>query len=109
VNTPLLVVPNLRLAAALERLVDAAGVTTNVALDLVPIGVDSGGTANGDGIVLLCLPLLLPPFGSLALTASASAEALAFFSTSSLSASAAPTNERAVGSISAASASNSPS
>jgi hypothetical protein len=69
VEPPLLVVPLLRLATALERLVDAAGVTTNVAPDLVPIGVgvDAGGTANGDGIVLLCLPLLLPPFGKLSL------------------------------------------
>ena len=64
---PLLVVPLLRLATALERLVDAAGVTTNVALDLVPIGVDAGGTANGDGVVLLGLPLLLPLFGKLSL------------------------------------------
>jgi hypothetical protein len=71
VNPPLLVVPRLRLATALERLVDAAGVTTNVAPDLVPIGVDAGGTANGDSIILLGLPLLLPPFGKLSLSLSA--------------------------------------
>jgi hypothetical protein len=67
VNAPLLVVPNLRLATALEQLVDAARETTNVAFDLVPIGEDAVRPANGDGIVFLCLPLLLLPIGSLAL------------------------------------------
>ena len=66
-NAPLLGVPSLRFATAFERLVDAAGETTNVALDLVPIGEDAVRPANGDGIVFLCLPLLLLPIGSLAL------------------------------------------
>jgi hypothetical protein len=107
---PLLGVPNLRFATAFERLVDAPLETMNVALDLVPIGEDAVRAPNGDGIVFLWLLLLLP-LGSLALglriSCSASAATLAFLAASSFSASAASANERAVGSISAASFSNS--
>jgi hypothetical protein len=67
VDTPFLGVPNLRIVAALERLVDAAGKATHIAFDLVPIGEDAVGTANGDGVVFLRLTLLLLPIGSLAL------------------------------------------
>jgi hypothetical protein len=53
--------------AALERLVGAAGEATHIAFDLVPIGEDAVGTANGDGVVFLRLPLPLLPIGSFAL------------------------------------------
>jgi hypothetical protein len=90
---PLLDVPLLRLETALDRLVDAAGVTTNVALDLVPIGVDASGTANSDGVVRLGLPPFLPPCGTLSLGLSVGRKTLAFFSALSPSASAASAND----------------